>query len=201
MIEFAADSTTSAEGFRAYFQAGGDGTYCGMMVPASVTDESFDTITAYRGACPAGFEGPLGGECWPTSTTTTYDLGALLSSSNARLALLSYQIVGVLPGNKISHWSMFSEGTTVLQPSLAVENGIQYVRFEGSNSQSLTGGPVALNFQSAGQRQRLCLTCCYDMALLTTFCPSLYARWPHCDRPHQIFWDTKCLGTADGFWR
>ena len=66
MIEFDTDGTTSAKGFRAYFEAGGDGTNCGMMVPASVTDESFDTITAYRGTCPAGFEGPLGGECWPT---------------------------------------------------------------------------------------------------------------------------------------
>jgi hypothetical protein len=127
---------------------------------AADTAAAAETKRRINVTCPAGsYPAPQTCKAKVSCRGSCCGLEAPLSSSRVRLALLSSQIVGVRPGNKISRWSTFYEGNAVYQPSLAVENGIQHVRFEASNTQILHGGPVALNFQSAGQRQRLRLTC------------------------------------------
>jgi len=80
------------------------------------------------------------------------DLEPPLAALNPRISLYPNQIVGIRPGNKIPRWGRFSEDDPARQPTLAVQNGSQYVKFEKSTEARLNGGPLALNFQSAGER-------------------------------------------------
>jgi hypothetical protein len=80
------------------------------------------------------------------------DAVATGAALNPRISLYPNQIVGIHPGNKIPRWGRFSEDDPARQPTLAVRNGSQYVKFEKSTEARLNGGPLALNFQSAGER-------------------------------------------------
>lgn len=64
MIQFTTDGDTSSEGFRAYFEAGGDGTHCELVQPF-VRDVTLAEVGL--GSCQQGFTGPLDGECWPSA--------------------------------------------------------------------------------------------------------------------------------------